>query len=253
MTRDGLWHRFNDLRERLYVLAKGLPQGGNVFVDIDRRLTRTSVETIFDVGANRGQSARAFRRWYPHATIHCFEPVPDTYALLQKATAGLAVHTHPIGFSRMQRMAEIATSPDGDSMATLAGDTPGARTTSVNLDTIDDFCERHAIRQIDYLKIDTEGHDLDVLGGSTRMLQSGAAALIQVEAGLHPDNRFHVPASELSGCLLAYGYRLFGVYEQTLEWTTADAYLRRADLVFVAPDVIGRNRYQSHGAQRSPA
>lgn len=39
---------------------------------------------IVDVGANRGQSARFFRRMYPDLAIHSFEPLDKPFLVLNK-------------------------------------------------------------------------------------------------------------------------------------------------------------------------
>ena len=42
---------------------------------------------IFDVGANEGQTALRLLRRFPSAEIHSFEPIPETFALLQQRLA----------------------------------------------------------------------------------------------------------------------------------------------------------------------
>jgi len=48
-------------------------------MDITRRLGYGYVNTVFDVGANTGQTYRIFRREFPAAFIRCFEPVTATF------------------------------------------------------------------------------------------------------------------------------------------------------------------------------
>ena len=43
----------------------------------------------------------------------------------------------------------------------------------VDVTTIDLFCAEHRIERINLLKIDTEGHDLDVIRGASNMLRRG--------------------------------------------------------------------------------
>jgi FkbM family methyltransferase len=243
MTLAGLRQRLNELCVRVPLMWRGLPHGFEPHVDIDRRLTRTTIKMVFDVGANRGQSARTFRYWYPQATIHCFEPVPTTFRILQTAVSRWPqVQTHQIGFSGAAGQAPIAL-PTRDDQAHLNLIEGDALIEMVELDTLDAFCLRHGVSHIDYLKIDTEGHDLAVLQGGASLLAEGAAAIVEVEAGMNPDNHFHASAESLTQCLAQHGYRLFGFYEQVLEWPTAEAFLRRANLVFVSPDTIRRNHW----------
>ena len=55
--------------------------------------------------------------------------------------------------------------------------------TSVNVDTVDKFCEREHIETIDLLKIDTEGFEMEVLAGAARMIKDDRIAAIQFEFG----------------------------------------------------------------------
>jgi FkbM family methyltransferase len=243
MTREGLWHRWNDVRERVSLVWHGLPHGCNPYVDVARRLTKTSVDVIFDVGANRGQSAQSFRRWYPRAVIHCFEPVTETFEILQKTVSCDAhVHPHRIGLGASTGPQVIALAAD-DRMSNVGREGTNGRSELILVDTLDNFCAEQKIDRIDYLKVDTEGCDLAVLHGGAGVLGRGAAGIVEVEGGLNPDNSFHVGAQALTQCLASYNYRLFTIYEQVLEWPTANAYLRRANLVFVSPETVRRNHW----------
>ena len=53
----------------------------------------------------------------------------------------------------------------------------------IKIKTIDSYCDEHAIKTINLLKLDIEGHELDALKGAKRMLSSGAIDFIQFEFG----------------------------------------------------------------------
>jgi hypothetical protein len=53
----------------------------------------------------------------------------------------------------------------------------------IRLRTIDEFCGDQGISRVDMLKIDVEGNELNVLRGSTRMIEAGAVGAIQFEFG----------------------------------------------------------------------
>ena len=61
--------------------TKGLPAGVDLFLDL-ARLTPFPPETIFDVGAHRGETAKAFANGFPKAFIYSFEPVSANFAPL---------------------------------------------------------------------------------------------------------------------------------------------------------------------------
>ncbi|MET0168053.1 MAG: hypothetical protein ABW318_24070, partial [Vicinamibacterales bacterium] len=46
---------------------------------VQRELIRADEPLIFDVGAHHGSVARTYRRLFPGALIHCFEPFPDSF------------------------------------------------------------------------------------------------------------------------------------------------------------------------------
>src|SRR4051812_10660916 len=59
----------------------------NALRDISTLLRNTPIETIFDAGANTGQSAAALARDFPSAAIPSFEPAADSFAELTRRTA----------------------------------------------------------------------------------------------------------------------------------------------------------------------
>ncbi|MCE3266580.1 MAG: methyltransferase FkbM family [Solirubrobacterales bacterium] len=70
------------------------------------------------------------------------------------------------------------------------------------------------------------------------MLSRERVGLVQVEAGLNPENDLHVPLEALRAELEKHGYRLFGFYEQVGEWPTQGPQLRRTNAVFLARTLI---------------
>jgi hypothetical protein len=48
---------------------------------------------------------------------------------------------------------------------------------------IDDYVAEHAVRRVDFMKVDTEGHDLSVLRGARRALEDGTIRALSFEFG----------------------------------------------------------------------
>jgi FkbM family methyltransferase len=169
-----LKHRVRSRLAQVLANAHLLPYkfGIDPFQDIKRKLSRQNIETIFDVGANKGKTVLAFRTRYPSATIHCFEPNSELSGILSGLQAKLDVHilaisskTGESGFDRSK-----ATSDPFSLTDDMSGEI-------VRLETIDNFCLTISVGHIDFLKIDTEGHDLEVLRGAVRMLAGGESIL----------------------------------------------------------------------------
>jgi hypothetical protein len=106
---------------------------------------------------------------------------------------------------------------------------------TVPVSTLDAFCGENGVERIDFLKIDAEGFDLQVLRGGRGLLSRERVAVVQCEVGLDPDNRDHCPYDAVRDELLGMGYRLFGFYQQKPRESQA---LRRADAVFASPALL---------------
>jgi FkbM family methyltransferase len=233
---------FGGMKEKIAQRTGNQPPGRSihgcdVFLDIHRHLPDYAISTIFDIGAHIGQSAREFRMRFPAADIYCFEPVPSTFRkLCANIGSSEKIRTFPLAFGSSPGSADVILQPDSSNNSLQNTAKPplpeGSRTERVDIDTLDDFCHAHDISQIDYLKIDTEGYDLEVLKGAEDIMRRRCVTFIQTEAGMNPYNQKHVPLRTLQEFLEAHHYALFGLYDQTLEWT-GEARLRYCNAVFI--------------------
>jgi FkbM family methyltransferase len=201
---------------------------------IQRYFPDWSPAVIFDVGANVGQSAKAYARRFPNARVHSFEPSPQTRELLVenvRAFPNVTVHGLALGKeaatlgltqgkqSAMNRLLPARKPlPDGAVMVEVQSGAMVMRDLSID--------------NIDYLKIDTEGHDLAVLHGFLPRLDR--VDFVEVEAGMNPYNRTHVPFARLARLLGGAGFHLAHIFEQKLEWKRGGKpVLRRCNPLFI--------------------
>ncbi len=225
------------------------PRGMDFALDIAYALPLFRASIVFDVGANVGQSAKLFLTKFPSSHIYCFEPVTDTYHLLQHNLQDTErVDCYQLAFGSSTRSGEMILQGSSDMFFLLgqSSELPSkeVRSESVTIDTLDAFCRANKIDRISFLKIDTEGGDLDVLRGAETMLGEQRIDIVQVEAGMSPTNSRHVPFQSLKDFLEGHGYYLFGIYEQVKEWPTGEPHLRRTNPVFISQQVIDKNRKQ---------
>jgi FkbM family methyltransferase len=202
--------------------------------DFRRFLPAVRMRVIFDVGANIGQSAMAFRAAYPRARILAFEPIRPSFEALRAACGGdagtqcfnLALGDRP-GRATMEAR---DTAVRNRIVARPRRQVPSAE---VEMATGDSFCADRRIAGINFLKIDAEGYDLKVCEGFAGMIDRHKIDLIQVEAGMNLDNRDHVPLHDFVTFFAARGYLIFRIYDQALQ--ARHPRLRRANVVFVSP------------------
>ena len=142
---------------------------------------------LFDVGANTGIYLRtALEVLGRDVTAYSFEPQSASFRELKQIMSGLSkVHLRQAAVGKEPGVARLEFQSDLDIGASIGGQ--GNRESfsaeAVPIITIDQFCEQEGIRSIDLLKIDTEGYEMEVLLGASKMIESGAVRSIQFEFG----------------------------------------------------------------------
>lgn len=74
--------------------------------------------------------------------------------------------------------------------------------------TLDEYCKTHKIEQIDFLKIDVEGADCDVILGAKNLLKDHKIRFIQIEDSEHYKYSGHT-FKEIIDFVFIFGYELF--------------------------------------------
>lgn len=148
--------------------------------------------TIFDVGANQGQFLRmALREIDPTLTrIHCFEPSKAAFAILSNGFAECRnVCLNNFGLAASQGEAVLYSDEPASGLASLTqrrlehfGISHDC-SEAVMLETVDAYCDLNGIHEITLLKIDVEGHELDVLRGAASMVAKQAIGAVTFEFG----------------------------------------------------------------------
>jgi FkbM family methyltransferase len=210
-----------DIAERISgcrIYRNSLPHGVDCFLDIGRQLGRNGIKVVFDVGANIGQSAIDYLHRCPQAEIYSFEPVAATYKELVAATHQFPrVHSFNFGMGRETGEVVINVNPLRQ-MSSIKVRRPEDHPETIRLDTIANFVEEHRIEVIDFLKVDTEGYDLDVLSGAAPLLRQQRIHFVQAECEPVVCTKAFVGFPTLVEFMQDFGYRLFGVYEQQPNW-----------------------------------
>ncbi len=234
-------------RHDIYIYRE-LPFGLSLAHDILRYFPNEKFETVFDVGANIGQTTDYFLVNFPSAKIWCFEPAKDLHLNLAKKYADNPLVTcENCALSSRYGTAKLIHTLD-PSMHHIASDWTECpdkllknSTEQVAIRTLSGYIARSSIECIDFLKIDTEGHDLEVLSGSTNLLKDARIGAIQIECGMNPGNRFHRSIEQIKTFCEEFDYQLFGIYEQNHEIIPRRPVLRRVNAVFVSAKLAYRS------------
>ena len=147
--------------------------------------------TLVDVGAHTGEYAICARAAFgPGATLHCFEPQPETFAVLERR---LGTHRrtscHRLALGDAAGAASLYSKSASSVFTSLYAEAFGApgheisRVDEVEVRTLDDVAGDLGLARIDLLKVDVEGHELAVLKGARGLLDAGAIDSVQFEFG----------------------------------------------------------------------
>jgi len=186
---------------QLYNFCKGYIEkhdgdcNGDMLTNGELRVMRQFLpgcSVVFDVGAHTGEWAKFVLSVNPGLNIHCFEPARDNFIQLSKHVSSPTVTCNPFGLSseKGERPLFIFRSAPGlHSLYQRRGlengwglQTP-AETEKVNLDTLENYCETRRIEKIDFLKVDVEGHELEVFKGGRSLFVEDRVRMIQFEYG----------------------------------------------------------------------
>ena len=212
------------LRERYGValLPVPLPTGANFRADLNTLIPDWPFELIVDVGANIGQTATMYSNLFPDARIICFEPDTNIFGDLQANVSDLpSVNCECMALGNLKGKQQLfrAEVSKMNSLCPPTGQEHFWRpenSDEINVETLDSYCESNAINKLDLLKVDTEGFDIKVLEGGTRLLERKKIKCIITEVGVSANDELHVPLQDSVKFLHEFGYSFCGLYDQII-------------------------------------
>lgn len=217
----------------------------DAFKDQRSLLSEIKVKTIFDIGANIGDTVNRYTNLFPEATIYGFKPFPDSFEQLRKRFRGYdLVKAIQAAVSNRSGTGEFYAYRDSAVNSLLPAvneavnwvDTPSAigplKTIDVPLVTMDEFCERESIDRIDVLKMDIQGGELMALEGAREKLAKAAISLIYTEMLFVPIYSGQASFDKVCSYLSDYDYRLFDMYDFAY---ARNGQLKWCDAIFVSP------------------
>jgi FkbM family methyltransferase len=220
----------------------------DAFEDQRNLLSEIEVNTIFDIGANIGDTVKSYNSLFNKASIYAFEPSPDLFQKLEtrfrrnnrvkpiKAAVAevccvrnFYITRHSAAHSLLvpEDDAEKWMYPHADKDATeILGQI------DVPVVTVDDFCKQESINDIQILKIDIQGGELMALEGAKGKLRQGSILLIYTEMLFVPLYQGQAFYHNICNFLSEYGYSLFDVYNRTY---AKNRQLKWCDAIFISP------------------
>jgi FkbM family methyltransferase len=163
------------------------------------RLVRPG-DTTIDIGANVGwYSSLLAREVGSEGQVHAVEPNKEAACLvsaLGRRFPQLRAHSLALGANNDRRSFHI---PDNWISGSLQPASDGTETQETLVLNLDDFLQMLEVGTVDFIKLDAEGGEMDVLQGAERTLRRADAPIWMLELSTEEAARFGHHPAELLG------------------------------------------------------
>ncbi len=215
-----LYHRMKGTLERELFLLRGLIEEGHAAIDI---------------GANWGCYTYYLSKFCRQ--VDAFEPVPSCAESIS-AFQGRNISVHPVALSAAAGWRELhiplRNGIPQDGYATFNDVVAPVQALLVPVHTLDEY----AFRDVSLLKIDVEGHELEVLKGATSTIdRERPVILIEVE-----QRHIALPMTSVFRHITEHGYRGF-FWTRGQLWPIDEFACERHQVLQENEDRINRDRY----------
>jgi FkbM family methyltransferase len=180
------------------------------------------VNTIFDLGANRGEVLARYLECFPSSSIYAFEPFPGSFDILKDRFGSVgSVHLHPLAVACSEGLRQLYVNRNVDTNSLLKPRATGLSSDKqvknksvldIQSTSLDLFCTSEKIGYIDILKMDIQGGELEALKGGVNLLRENKIGLIYSEAFFVKQYESQPLFHEIAGFLYEFDYRLQDIY-----------------------------------------
>ena len=186
-------------------------------------------DIVFDLGANIGEWAKeVLTRHQDVAEMHIFEPLAQVHKNLVDSLRGennVKILAQNMAAGSREEIKTFYQYDDHSTLSTFyrscwmesQGWIQPPQKCTVFTTTVDRYCQRLGIKRINFLKIDVQGAELDVLYGASDLLKYGKIDYIQFEYGT-TYREANITLKEVCEYLQKYRYSIFKILPQGLEY-----------------------------------
>ncbi len=196
-------------------------------------------DVIFDVGANVGEWSLLVNDLRQETSVYSFEPIKKTYEEMSAKSFNDNVKLYNLALGSKIGKMDFFVSNDSTLSSGYNREFDGGKIEEVFIDTVDNFCTEQNIKKIDFLKIDVEGAEMNVLKGADNMIANHKIGTIQFEyGGTYIDAG--VLLKDAFDFLISRGYNIYKLYPKKItrvDYSRALENFQYANYIALAPKV----------------
>jgi len=229
-------------------------------------LIKEKAPIIFDVGANNGLSLEEFKTWWKSSIVHCFEPQEECLDILikkskaykkssffinrtavgKKEENNVIFYSHDInsglsGFNKVDTdsldsvfLNELKTTNSSTKLNQYMNKLNHERL--VDVIRLDDYMVSHEIDRINLLKIDTQGHEPEVLSGLGKRLED--VDVVVTELMFYDYYNRSLSFTDIEKYLMPAGFQLYDISH--IAKNPMNGRTDWVDVIYVNNRVIGK-------------
>lgn len=132
---------------------------------------------VFDIGANVGWYTLNIRKRFPNMSVHSFEPSPITYFRLvsnMELNGYTGKQAYNLGLYKENGKLDFYYDKEGSGASSLVNlrEKDTINKITVNMERLDDWAEKTAVKRVDFIKCDVEGSELFVYQGGRKLIEA---------------------------------------------------------------------------------
>lgn len=200
-----------------------------------KRLIPGETPFVIDGGAHKGEFTELIQRQYSNPTIYCFEPIPAlASSLISKYENENRIKIREAALGAEKATVELHVTNILPASSVLSAGALSHKYHSNGLDTKENIkvsqvrLDAEVSNEIDILKLDLQGYELEALKGSVGLLSRVKLALLEVE--FFPLYENQPLFSDIDIFMRENGFRLLNFYDM---YTHDDGQLTSGDAIYV--------------------
>jgi FkbM family methyltransferase len=206
-------------------------------------LKEYKINTVIDVGSSVGNVSFALSKIFPSAVIYAFDPIKENCESFKKKKGNSKIQINNFALSNKKERVKFITAKYNpvSSMLSLRKEYqkiyPIKNIRMVNTTTLDLFFQSRSLKNLVFLKIDTQGTEKQILEGASKLLKR--VAIIHIESSFEPIYFGQSKFGEIYDILTKAGFEYSGSVAESI-FIPDFTHKKQENSIFINPNLLSK-------------